>query len=291
MTTTPKEREQTRDRLIFLGSGLLLLIVVLLGFAKAQRWGTAFVTVKITALDVSGLNRGEDIRIAGIPVGKVGGLHLNDQGQVDVQLQIETRKAHLIGPRSKARLAQDGLIGEPYLVISADPQPIHQASAIHGKTIAYEEPVSVDTLLQQLSNTQAQLQATLRNTTALTSDQGSIKTTLEATQQLATTLNDQVAQTAPVLRESIGQVANDVHAVSASTEAVERDARELIRDTRPLLVKTIQDTDQLTRSSQQVIDLLHGLLKPWLEPADGKPGSDKPAARATSSAQPPPSSD
>ena len=32
--------------------------------------------------------------------------------------------------------------------------------------------------------------------------------------------------------------------------------------------QTIKDADQLTRSSQQVIDLLHNVLGPWLEPAD-----------------------
>ncbi|NBT74058.1 MAG: MCE family protein [Betaproteobacteria bacterium] len=270
MTTTPKEREQTRDRLIFLGSGLLLLIMVLLGFAKAQRWGTAFVTVKLTARDVSGLNRGEDIRIAGIPVGKVGGLHLNDQGQVDVQLQIETRKAHLIGPRSKARLAQDGLIGEPYLVISADPRPEEQAAAINGSTIPFQEPISVDSLLKQLSSTQKELQATLRNTTALTASNGSLKATLDATQQLAQTMNTQVKATAPVVREAMGSVAADVHAVSESTEAVEEETLSLIRETRPLVEQTIKDADLLTRSSQQVIDLLHNVLGPWLEPADGR---------------------
>ena len=56
MTLSPRKKGQRRDRLLFLGSGLLLIVVVLMGFAKAQRWGTKFVDVYIKASDVNGLN-------------------------------------------------------------------------------------------------------------------------------------------------------------------------------------------------------------------------------------------
>lgn len=270
MSTSPAEGGQRRERLLFLGSGLLLLTVVIVGFAKAQRWGTSFVDVYIKARNVNGLTRGEDIRIAGIPIGKVGVLRLNKKGKVDVQLQIETDKSYLIGPRSKAHLAKEGLIGDPFLVISADPRPEDQGAAIHGSTIPFQEPVSVDSLLKQLSSTQQELQATLRNTTALTASNGSLQATLDATHQLAKTMNTQVSDTAPVMREAMASVAADVHAVSESTEAVEKETLSLIRETRPLVEQTIKDTDELTRSSKQVIDLLHNVLGPWLEPADGR---------------------
>ena len=269
MSNSPAESGQRRERFLFLGSGLLLLTVVLLGFAKAQRWGTSFIEVYIKARDVNGLTRGEDIRIAGIPVGQVGDLRLNKKGKVDVQLQIETDKAYLIGPRSKAHLSKEGLIGDPFLVISADPRPEDQGAAINGSSIPFQEPVSVDSLLKQLSSTQKELQATLRNTTALTASNGSLKATLDATHQLAKTMSTQMNATAPVMREAMGSVAADVHAVSESTEAVEKETLSLIRETRPLVEQTIKDTDELTRSSKQVIDLLHSVLGPWLEPADG----------------------
>ena len=84
MSNSPAESGQRRERFLFLGSGLLLLTVVLLGFAKAQRWGTSFVDVYIKARDVNGITRGEDIRVAGLPVGQVGDLRLNKQGKVHV---------------------------------------------------------------------------------------------------------------------------------------------------------------------------------------------------------------
>ena len=269
MTLSPRETGQRRDRLLFLGSGLLLIVVVLTGFAKAQRWGTRFVDVYIQARDVNGLNHGEDIRVAGIVAGQVGTMHLNDQGEVKVTLKIEANKAHLIGPSSKASLAKEGLIGEPYLVITTDPRPRDKAQEIEGRTIGYKEPINIDALLKELASSQKLLNVTLRNTTALTAADGSISTAFNSTRRLAESLQREVTAAAPVVRESIASVAKDVHSVSQSTEAVEQDARSFIEETKPLVVETLKDTDQLTRSSQELIDILRNLFGTWLEPVDG----------------------
>ena len=269
MTLSPRKTGQRRDRLLFLGSGLLLIVVVLTGFAKAQRWGTRFVDVYIQARDVNGLNHGEDIRVAGIVAGQVGTMHLNDQGEVKVTLKIEANKAHLIGPSSKASLAKEGLIGEPYLVITTDPRPRDKAQEIKGRTIGYKEPININALLKELASSQKLLNVTLRNTTALTAADGSISTAFNSTRRLAESLQREVTAAAPVVRESIASVAKDVHSVSQSTEAVEQDARSFIEETKPLVVETLKDTDQLTRSSQELIDILRNLFGTWLEPVDG----------------------
>lgn len=269
MRLSPKRKGQHRDRLLFLGSGLFLVIFVLVGFAKAQRWGTRYVDVYIQASDVNGLNHGEDIRIAGIVAGQVGTMHLNDQGEVKVKLKIEANKSHLVGPSSKASLAKEGLIGEPYLVITADPRPRDQAQEIEGRTIAYEEPINIDVLLKELASSQQLLNVTLRNTTALTAADGSISTAFNSTRRLAESLQKEVAATAPLVRESMTSVAKDLQAVSDSTTAVEQDTRSLIETTQPLVVETLKDADQLTRSSQELVDILRNLFGSWLEPVDG----------------------
>ena len=262
MRLSPKRKGHHRDRFLFLGSGLLLVISVLVGFGKAQRWGTRYVDIYIQSSNVNGLNHGEDIRIAGIVAGQVGTMHLNDQGEVKVKLKIEANKSHLVGLSSKASLAKEGLIGEPYLVITADPRPRDQAQEIGGRTITYEEPINIDVLLKELASSQQLLNVTLRNTTALTAADGSISTAFNSTRRLAESLQKEVAATAPVVRESIASVAKDVHAVSESTTAVEQDTRSLIETTQPLVVETLKDADQLTRSSQELIDILRNLFSP-----------------------------
>ncbi len=270
MNVSPKQKGQQKDRFLFLGSGLILMIIVLAGFAKAQRWGTHFFHIYINARDVNGLNKGEQIRIAGIDAGQVGTMTLNDQGIVRVKLKIEANKLHLIGPSSQASLAKEGWISESYLVITTDPRPREQAEEMKGRTINYEEPISVNTLLENLSNTQQQLTTTLRNTNALTAKDGSINTAFNATRQLAESLQKEVTATAPLVRDSVNSVAKDIHFVSESTEALEQNTRSLIENTQPLVVETLKDADQLTRSSQELVKILRNLFDTWLEPVDGQ---------------------
>jgi methyl-accepting chemotaxis protein len=82
-------------------------------------------------------------------------------------------------------------------------------------------------------------------------------------------LQKEVAATAPAVRESMTSVAKDLQAVSDSTTAVEQDTRSLIETTQPLVVETLKDADQLTRSSQELVDILRNLFGSWLEPVDG----------------------
>ena len=270
MIMSPKQKGQRKDRFLFLGSGLLLMVIVLAGFAKSHRWGTPFVDIYMHARDANGLDYGEKIRIAGIVAGQVGTMKLNDQGIVKVKLKIEANKAHLIGPSSRASLAKEGWISEPYLTITTDPRPHEQAQDIAGITINYEEPISINNLLKELASSQQQLNITLRNTNALTAKDGSLDTAINATRQLAESLQKEVSATAPLVRESISIVAKDIHSVSESTEALEQDTRSFIEETKPLVIETLKDTDQLTRSSQEVIDLLRNLFGYWLEPVKGK---------------------
>jgi DNA repair ATPase RecN len=154
-------------------------------------------------------------------------------------------------------------------VITADPRPREQAEEIEGLRISYEEPININELVKKLASSQQLLNVTLRNTTALTAADGSISTAFNSTRRLAQLLEKEVVTTSPVVRESMTSVAKDVHAVSNSTQAVEQDARSLIEETQPLVVETLKDADRLTRSSQELIDILRNLFGPWLEPADG----------------------
>ena len=170
------EPTHPRERLLFLGSGVLLLLMVVVGLAREQRWGTHFIHVYLEANNTNGLHSGEEVRISGVPVGQVRGLKLMPDAKVRVQLKVEHSKAQLIGPASTARLGQEGLVGERFIEISADPQAT--AQTIDGTTIPFRSPISLESTLEELSRTQRALQATLNNTTTLTGEDGAINTTL-----------------------------------------------------------------------------------------------------------------
>lgn len=274
------EPTHPRERLLFLGSGVMLLLMVVVGLAREQRWGTHFIHVYLEANNTNGLHSGEEVRISGVPVGQVEGLKLMPDATVRVQLKVEHNKAQLIGPASTARLGQEGLVGERFIEISADPQA--NAQTIDGTTIPFRSPISLESTLEELSTTQRELQATLRNTTTLTAEGGTINSTLadlrktlQSTQALSSTINQEAGATAPVLRDSLNSVSRDVSAVSKSTQAAEREAQQLLNETRPLITDTLREVRELAQTSRRLLNTLLGVMGPLLEPAD--PTNSEPA--------------
>ena len=274
------EPTHPRERLLFLGSGVLLLLMVVVGLAREQRWGAHFIHVYLEANNTNGLHSGEEVRISGVPVGQVGGLKLMPDAKVRVQLKVEHSKAQLIGPASTARLGQEGLVGERFIEISADPQATAQTS--DGTTIPFRSPISLESTLEELSRTQRALQATLNNTTTLTGKDGAINTTLadlrktlQSTQTLSSTINQEAEATAPVLRDSLNTVSREVREVSEGTQAAEREAQQLLKDTRPLITGTLQEVRELAQTSRRLLNTLLGVMGPLLEPAD--PTNSEPA--------------
>lgn len=249
--------------------------MVVVGLAREQRWGTHFIHVYIEANNTNGLHSGEEVRISGVPVGQVGGLKLMPDAKVRVQLKVEHSKAQLIGPASTARLGQEGLVGERFIEISADPQAT--APTIDGTTIAFLPPISLADALKELSTTQRELQATLRNTTTLTAEGGTINTTLadlrntlKNTNTLTATIEREAAETAPVVRRSLDSVSSEISKVSQEARVAEKEAQQLLQESRPLITSTLQDVRELAKTSKRLLNSLLGVIGPLLEPADSQ---------------------
>lgn len=272
---TPNELSHPHERLLFIGSGALIFLLLLIALGREQQWGWRHVRFYLQASDVSGLASGEQVRIAGLPVGQVGEMRMEPSAKVRVELLLDANQAHLIGPGSVASLNQDGLMGDRYVSISPDPQPKAALETQRGGTIRYSEPVSISTMLKELNATQLELQATLRNTTALTAQNGAINSTLSdlrstigSTGRLATQLDQQSRSTGPLLRESLQSVRTNIDAVSRQTTASEAEAQRFLSDTRPVLLSTLAEIRDVSRSSRQLLDRLLRVLGPLLEPAD-----------------------
>jgi len=139
--------------------------------------------------------------------------------------------------------------------------------------------------LEDLATTQQQLQATLQNTTNLTAKNGDINTTLtdlrktlQNTNTLTATIEREAAATAPVVRDSLQGVSRNVSEVSADTRAAEREAQQLLKDSRPLITSTLQEVRELAQTSRTLLNSLLGVMGPLLEPANqssNEPTADK----------------
>lgn len=251
--SSPEQDSVQRDRWLFVGSGLVLISAVLVGLAREQRWGQPMVGFRLLSQNATGLRSGQEVRISGIAVGRVGQLQLQPNANVAVEVQVAQRYAALIGPKSVARAGQEGFVGDHYLEISADPQPAGQTSNFRGRQLRYEQAIELRPLLQQL-------QASLINTHKLTGNDlphtlREARRSLGEVNSLADTLQRESAATGPDLRQTLRQLSR----TGSSAEQTSTQARELLQASQPALLRTLEDVQQLTRTSQRLLQGLMGL--------------------------------
>ena len=250
-----------RERWLFLGSGVVVILAVLLGLAREQRWDQPMVTFRLISSNATGLRPGQEVRISGLPVGQLRSLQLQPDASVAIAVEVARRYAPLIGPTSVARQGQEGFIGDRYLEISPDPQPAGKGMDPSGQHLRYEQPLELALLLQQLVQTQKDLQATVRNTTRLTANDLpqtllEARLSLRGVHSLATFLHRESAATAPDLRQTLRQI----NRAGNSVEQTSTEAQQLLRTSQPGLIRTLADIQALTNTSQRLLQTLLGLF-------------------------------
>ena len=254
MTTPP------RDRWLFLGSTVLLATVVLAGLAREQRWGQTFIPVQFISRDASGLRPGLEVRLSGLPIGQVQSLTMQPDASVRVRLQIQERYRKLVGRRSRASLGQEGLVGDHYVVITPDRQ--QQGTAAPGVlTVAYQQPIVLGDLSNQLAQTQKALQSTLDHARVLTGRDmpaliGDARHSLRSVDRLAVAMQSATEATTPDLRRTLQQA--DRTGASAQTTATQ--AQLLLQETRPLLRQTLEEMQDFAHRSNRLLKSLGGLF-------------------------------
>lgn len=274
-----------RERYWFLGSGFVLAIALLGAMAREQGWGTPGVEFQLRSPSADGLRAGQEVRISGLPVGTVKALQLRPDALVDVQLRVQKRYASLIGPRSVASLGQEGLVGDHFVVISADPRSGMKVGGRDGRRLPYIQPLAIGNLMHRLVETQMELQRTLRNTTRLTAGEvpltlREMRRGLSGVQRLTTTLDRETAATAPQLREGLTSInrlsasldqetrvtapelrrtLQQVSRTGARAEQTALEVQHLLRQSQPLLISSIREIESLSRSLNTLLQGLMGL--------------------------------
>lgn len=249
--------------MLFLGSGLVLVVALLMGVSREQHWGERFLTLKLVASNAEGLKAGQEVRISGLQVGQVKDLQLQPNATVNVELQVSERYASLVGPKTVASQGQVGFVGDHYLVLSADPREQKSDLALHqmqGKTIPYQQPAAISSLMQELNTTQKALQATLRNTTKLSGKDvpdtlRDVRKALGSVEALSAVVQQETAATAPTLRQTLTQIS----ATGASAEVTSNRANEVLTETKPILLNTLKELQELSSISRKLIQMLAGL--------------------------------
>jgi phospholipid/cholesterol/gamma-HCH transport system substrate-binding protein len=100
---------------IFIIVGLLCLAYVSIKLGDVELFGTKQYIVKARFTNIAGLTEGSQVEIAGVPVGKVSKINLNnDQAVVELLINPDVK----IQEDSIASIRTQGLIGDKYVKIS-----------------------------------------------------------------------------------------------------------------------------------------------------------------------------
>ena len=260
-----------------LAGGVVLLATYLTSMGTSRNWWKPAVGLQFRTYSAAGLKPGMAVKISGFTVGRVRSLQLRPDGQVLVDLDLGESYRAMVGRRSRASLAQDSLLGNPYVAISPDPASVGSAGISSGEVIVYDPSPDPKSLLIELAETRIPLQKALGASARLASQRipatlNELDRTLVASRQLANSLQRDAGSTAAQLRSTTGTV-QEVLTNSASTG--ER--------TLPLLLQTLQELNAMATNTNT---LVRRIQQSWLFDLVSPP-PDRPAPAPTPAEQSP----
>ncbi|HYE90559.1 MAG TPA: MlaD family protein [Terriglobales bacterium] len=197
--------EQQRERAMKLKVGIFVLVtlgiflgvIYMLG-ARARLFEARY-EIHAEFSDVGGLQEGATVRLAGVQIGRVGGVALPEQpgGKVRVTLRIAKQFSDRIRQDSKARIVTQGLLGDRIVELTVGSA---QAAVVPGGAVVpSEDPVDIAHVIGQGAGT-------VRSVAALAE---SLRETAETFQK--SQVMEKLAQTVDGARkvtEQVGRIAD-----------------------------------------------------------------------------------
>jgi phospholipid/cholesterol/gamma-HCH transport system substrate-binding protein len=243
--------------------------------------------------NISGLKSGNFVRIAGVEVGKVTGLHLHRDGTVTVNFSIDRNLTLTEGTQAAVRY--ENLIGDRYLSLEDGPGSVRRMAPGETIPLARTSPaLDLDTLIggfrplfralepdqlneltgellqvfQGQGGTVASVLAQTSTLTAVLADRGELIgeliKNLDTVMQTFATRNgefsetiDKLSQFVQGLNERKADIANGVGYINAGAAEV----ADLLTQARAPLKETVVQTDRAARQIMADRDYVDNLLK------------------------------
>jgi phospholipid/cholesterol/gamma-HCH transport system substrate-binding protein len=205
---------QERDRaaqlrvgiFVLAGVGVFLGLIYLLG-ARARLFEARHV-IHADFTEVAGLVEGATVRLAGVQIGRVVGIHLPGQpgGKVRVDMSITKKYGDRIRKDSVARIDTQGLLGDKIIEITVGSAAAPPVSA--NDVVAARDPTDVGQVLSRGAET-------VKNVAALTES-------LRAVAEGFTRSNivDQTTATVGAMRRTVDQLGRDATAALGDARTV-----------------------------------------------------------------------
>jgi phospholipid/cholesterol/gamma-HCH transport system substrate-binding protein len=254
--------EERRERGLKLRVGVFVLIAVaaFLGMIYAlgarARLFEARYAIHADFTEVGGLTDGATVRLAGVQIGRVTGVHLPGQpgGKVRVDLTVAKQYGDRIRKDSIARIETQGLLGDKIVEITVGTAEMPAVQP--GETIGARDPVDIGQVISEGAQTVksvAALAEGLRRT-AETVTQSKLIEDLSATASSARRLTEEVGRdiamtvsAARRLTDQVGRVVDQVEKGRGWAHVLLYEEPEALRRLNELLATTQSVLDRLQR--------------------------------------------
>ncbi len=240
---------------IFVFLGVAIFIITVLTLGSQHKTFERSITVKTFFENVNGLQKGNNVWFSGVKVGTIRKVNLKENGQVEVEMNIEEVSVKFIPKDVKAKLSSDGLIGNKIIEIyGGTPNGV---KIEEGDIVGSDKLLSTDAMMNTLSKNND-------NILAITNDFKLISSRIAAGKgsigKLLTdeTMVDQLNATTNILKrasENLEKLSANVSAYTAKLNNKGSLANDLVTDTVIFakLRATVSQLQNVADSSQGVI--------------------------------------
>src|SRR6185312_12146705 len=243
---------------IFVFLGVAIFIVTVLTLGSQHKTFEKSITIKTFFQNVNGLQKGNNVWFSGVKVGTIRKVSLKENGEVEVEIDIENVSVKFIPKDVKAKLGSDGLIGNKIIEIYGG-TPGGEKIA-EGDVIGSDKLLSTDAMMSTLSKNNDNILAITNDFKLIT---GRIVAGKGSVGKLLTdeTMADQLTATSNILKratENLEKLSSNVSAYTAKLNNKGSLANDLVTDTVIFskLRATVARLQNVADSSQVVISNL-----------------------------------
>jgi phospholipid/cholesterol/gamma-HCH transport system substrate-binding protein len=257
MSMIKKRRAVIVGIFVLVGLGLMVAIILIMG---GQRKSFAR-TIHITAIfdDVSGLQQGNNIWLAGVKVGTVRNISFNTDSKVLVRMDILASMVPFIHKDAKAKISSESLIGNKIVVLTqGSPQsPLIQSGDILEIQSSLNSEDMMKTLQQNNTNLLAITTDLKDMTRRLAKGEGSLGKILKD-ETLVNTLQ-KTLNTLHTAAANANAFTTDLSRYTAGLQTKGSLANELITDTIVFnrLRSSVINLKEIAQSAEAIVDNLN----------------------------------
>jgi phospholipid/cholesterol/gamma-HCH transport system substrate-binding protein len=142
-------RGEARFGIVWLMSGTLLVLVALLVLARYPGIFRTGVQYRATFKNVAGLNKGDEVRYGGLPVGTVMRMDIDPNDPTRIIVAFRVKRNTPIRVDTKASITQVGLLGAPYMQL--EPGTRYAAALPAGSMVPTIDNPSFQDAMRRLS--------------------------------------------------------------------------------------------------------------------------------------------